>query len=296
MKLLVCPKDKDIAKEIARGTSSFLLGVKSYTTNQDCCFTVGEIKDIRKKYPSIEIFLLMNKNLYNDEIESLKKTLQTLDTFALQGIFFYDQAILYLHQKLGLKTPLVWNQTHLVTNYNTCNYYQQQGCSYALLAGEITLDEMLTIKKNTSLSLMVTVLGYPVMSHSRRKLLTHYFKYLKKPKTKDRYQIKETMKDTTYFLREDETGTSFYQGKCLNGSRPLFTLKENDFSYGVVFEQSMEEATLDQIIPLFHTILNNDFPKEEDRDKIVKQSVELLESDNTGFFYQSTIYKVKKNE
>lgn len=291
MNLLVCPKTKDLSLDIKRGITSFLLGVEEFTTNQEASFTLDELKEIKKTYPNIEIFLLLNKNLENREIEKTEKLLKEVDTLGLQGIFFYDQAILSIHNRLGLKTPLVWNQTHLVTNYNTCNYYYDKGCSYALVAGEITLDEILEIKEKTKLGLMVTILGYPIMSHSKRRLLTNYFKFLDKNKLKKRYEIKE--KERFFYVEEDDTGTSFYEGRLLNGTKALFSLLEKDFPYVVVFEKGIDDEKLDFILPLYLKILTKKNWTKEEQEEVISSSIEKLESDYTSFFYEETIYRVK---
>ena len=36
----------------------------------------------------------------------------------------------------------------MVTNYNTCNYYYDKGVNFAYISNEITLEEMIEIKKN----------------------------------------------------------------------------------------------------------------------------------------------------
>ncbi len=295
MQLLVCPKTKDISFEVEQGITSFLLGLKGYTTNQDCCYTLEELKDLLNKYPHIEVFILLNKNLFNKDLLNIEEILKELDKLSLKGIFFYDQAILSIHQRLALKTPLVWNQTHLVTNYNTCNYYLNQGVSYALLASEITLDEMLEIRKKTSLNLMVTILGYPVMSHSHRKLLTNYFKFIHKEKDKKTYEITEPVGKQNYLVQEDETGTSFYDALLLNGTKPLFSLVEADFSYGVIFEKEIDNKKLSKIIPLYQKIMKQGKFTDEEKDSFVQEANHILQSDSTGFFYKRTIYKVKKN-
>ena len=71
-----------------------------------------------------------------------------LDKMNITGVFFYDLAVLELKRELNLNIDLVWNQTHMVNNYKTCNYYYSKGVKYALLGKEITLDEILEIINN----------------------------------------------------------------------------------------------------------------------------------------------------
>ena len=212
-----------------------------------------------------------------------------MDSLPIAGIFFYDLAILRLAQELHLKIPIVWNQTHLVTNYQTCNYYFREGVSYALLSSEITLEEMLEIKKHTDMKLMATIFGYPIIAHSKRKLLSNYFASIQEEKEERPYEIQESVGHDPYLLREDSTGTTFFYHRFLNGTEPLFALKDANFSYGLVYEDG-DEPLMREVIETFQNIIAG----KEDKENAVARMNSLIGS-YTGFFYKKTIYKVKKN-
>lgn len=292
---MICPKKKEIEQEFNMGVRAFLFGLEGFATNCDTSLTIKEVHEMKTKYLEMELFLLMNKNIFNHELKNVEEILISLEQEKLSGIFFYDQAILSIHQRLGLKTPLVWNQTHMVTNYNTCNYYYEEGASFALVAGEITLDEIVEIKKNTKMKLMVTVLGYPVMSHSNRKLLSNYFEFVQEEKRKKVYTLNDAGKEGTSLVEEDKTGTTFYDGLLLNGTSVLFSLLEHDISYAVIYEKEISDEKLEKIIPLYLEILSKTNFSEEEKASYVEKSNEILQSNHTGFFFKKTIYKVKKN-
>lgn len=250
---------------------------------------MDEIRDLCEKYPEEEIFLSFNKNLFNHELPVVESILKELDSLPIAGIFFYDLAILRLAQELHLKIPIVWNQTHLVTNYQTCNYYFREGVSYALLSSEITLEEMLEIKKHTDMKLMATIFGYPIIAHSKRKLLSNYFASIQEEKEERPYEIQESVGHDPYLLREDSTGTTFFYHRFLNGTEPLFALKDANFSYGLVYEDG-DEPLMREVIETFQNIIAG----KEDKENAVSRMNSFIGS-YTGFFYKKTIYKVKKN-
>ena len=289
MKLLVVPKNTQIDHFCKLGVHSFLFGVKDFSTNFKTSLSLSEIRNICNEYPKEEIFLSMNKNLFNQELSSVRKILLELNSLPIAGIFFYDLAILQLSHELKLTIPLVWNQTHLVTNYQTCNYYFKQGVSYALVSSEITLDEMLDIKKNTDMKLMSTIFGYPIIAHSKRKLISNYFASIQKKKEEKSYEIHESMRQDPYLLQEDNTGTTFYYHRLLNGTEPLYSLKDANFAYGVVYDDC-EDEVMNEVICCFQQILNGKSDKEQ-----LNSHMKSLIGSYTGFFYQKTIYKVKKN-
>ena len=150
MKVLVEVASKEISNYVGR-CDALLLGLENFSVLNSVTFSVDEICKITKDYPDIDIFVKMDKNLFNNEIEDVRRVLEQFEQMSIRGVFFYDLAILELKQELSLALDLVWSQTHMVTNYRTCDYYYQQGVHYALLSKEITLDEILAIVKKSSI-------------------------------------------------------------------------------------------------------------------------------------------------
>ena len=286
MGLLIEPKDTNLDRFISLGYTSFLIGLKGLCNNIDNAITVDEILSLREKYKDIKLFIVMNKNIFNNELGLVEESLIKLNN-KIDGLLFYDLSILRLTKKNNLNIPLVWNQTYMVTNYNTCNYYKEMGCEYALLASEITLDEIKEIRSKTDIKLMVNIFGYPVMSHSNRKLISNYFNFINKEKLKNKYEITEVNKDTPYIVKEDNTGTSFIYGNLLNGTSALIELKDLDISYFIARED-VEEELFYKVLDNFNSIINNKY-----KDNIVEEMNKLI-GEYTGFFYKKSIYKVKK--
>ena len=162
-------------------TDGIILAIDKYSVESICTFSVDEIKDIVNNTDK-EVFIKFNKNILNDDIEDVKKILLELDKLNIKGIFFYDLAILQLKKELNLKLDLVWNQTHMVNNYKTCDYYYYKGVKYALLGKEITLEEIKEIINKSKITSMVEVISKPSVAFSKRKLLTNYYKDLGKEK------------------------------------------------------------------------------------------------------------------
>ena len=62
--------------------------------------------------------VLTVENLENDDIEDIKNILIELDSIGVNGVFFYDLAVLELKRELNLKLDLVWNYFHITFNLN----------------------------------------------------------------------------------------------------------------------------------------------------------------------------------
>ena len=115
---------------------------------------------------------------------------------------FYDLSVLSIVKRLNLNINLVWHQGHMVTNYNTCNYYYDKGCKYAYLATEITVDEIKEIKEKSPINLMAFLFGNPIVSFSKRKLLSNYETFSDN-KLEGDYQVINSLNSSNYFVKEN---------------------------------------------------------------------------------------------
>ena len=86
MKLLVSLKTLELESYL-KFTNSFLIGLKDYCVNYHEAST-NEIKNLLEKYPQIELFISINKNIFNEDIEDLKLKLQELAKLKIKGILF----------------------------------------------------------------------------------------------------------------------------------------------------------------------------------------------------------------
>ena len=261
-----------------------ILALDNYSVESIVSFSVDEIKNI-KNNTSKEIFVKINKNLMNEDIEKVKDILIELDKIGINGVFFYDLAILELKKELGLSIDLVWNQTHMVNNYKTCDYYYSKGCKYALLGKEITLDEIIEIINKSKITSMVEVVSKPSVAFSKRKLITNYYKDLGKEKS-DELIIREKLTDSNYHLIEDSNGTSFYLDIITNGTGVIKSLFENKCQYIIMREFGID--CFSELITDTKNYISNGCIDDNYINKYKKLG------DSTNFFFKKTIYKVKK--
>ena len=180
----------------------------------------------------------------------------------------------------------------MVTNYNTCNFYYNEGVKYGYLANEITLDEMIEIMNKSRMSFLVNIISHPVMAHSKRKLLTNYFKANNIKKEKDSYLLKEKG-NVNYIILEDDSGTTIRYGNIINGTKAIKSLIENSISYLVIDASYIDSNIIFKSLELLFLLKNNlDTPRYQE---LLGKLEKILGAD-TGFFYKKTIYKVKRGE
>lgn len=284
MKLVVIPSSNNLDQYIKIGAKAFIFGLKGFSVNCEVSLTLDEIDKVIIEYPEVEFFISINKNLFNDELEFIEKALIRLSKMRVAGVLFYDLAILNIKIKHNLDLDLVWNQTHMVTNYNTCNYYYEKGVKYGVLASEITKEEIIDIANKTKMRLMVNIFGHQVMSLSKRKLLTNYYKASGIETTEKKMSLYH--REEVLDLLEEDAGTSIIYGKVLNG---IDALEDIDVSYVILNEYDISEDLFKKVLSLYREYIDT-------KDKGIIDKVDALVGDYRGFLYNKTIYKVKKND
>ncbi len=265
-------------------TDGIILSLKDYAVQSIVYYELDEIKKIIDDNPTLEVFIKMNKNIFNDEIDKLKEILIELNKLNIKGIFFYDLAILNIKQELKLDIDLVWDQSHMVNNYRTCNYYYNEGVKYALLGKEITLEEIKEIVNKSKITSMVEVVSTPAIAYSKRKLLTNYFKSINKDK-KDTLEILEKVSNKSYIVKESNNGTSFYTKDIMNGTSIIKDLYSVNTPYIIMREEGIPD--FDELVNDTHDYIKNECSDEKYIEKYKKLG------DNTNFFFKETMYKVK---
>ena len=275
MKILVVPTNTNI-KKYEKNAQAFLFGLKNFSYTTKINLNINQIKKIKQQTDK-EIFIKIDKNIFNKDLEKLKHNLIELDKLNINGIMFYDLSVMSIAKNLNLKTPLIWNQNYFVTNYKTCKYYEKEGIQGAVISSEITKEEILEIRKNTKLTLFVNIFGYQMMAFSKRKLITNYFKYLKKKNLKKKNYIIE--KDKKYRIVETQEGTIILSDKILNGIKYKQLFEDNNINYLILGQTMIKDRPFLKILDIINNNKQEEIP--------IKNTDEL-------FLNKKTIYKVKK--
>lgn len=267
MKIAAIINNINQANNIQNYVDAYLLPIQDLSINYTNEFSIDDIKPIKSL--NKEVFVILNKNIHNDELNKLEKALKQIEKLNINGIIFYDIAIVNLKNKLNLKTPLVWAQEHLTTNYGTVNYWYEKGAQYAYLSSELTKREIDEIKSNTKAKLFVNIFGYIPMFTSRRHLVKNYLDTFNLNSKSNIHKLEKEGK--TYKITDAERGTTVYSNYILNATNTDFS----NIDYLVFNSNLIDVEKFKQVLKNYKNKKENSFPKE------------------TGFLYQETIYKVK---
>ena len=287
MQLVLVPSKKEDIN-IYSTIDNFIIGLKDFSVNYNFVMDIDQIIEFSNQFRNKNFFIAINKNIMNDDLNILEEIMIKLNSINVKGILFYDLSILSIKKRLNLDIDLIWNQGHMVTNYNTCNYYYDKGVKYAYLSNEITLEEMVEIKNNSKIKTFTLLFGYPIMAHSKRKLLTNYSISSNKDISKDTHKIVDKISNKEFIIKEDNIGTSILFGNIANHVLSLDVMINNDFDYGVIDTNNISEEVLIEMINILDRILLG-----EDLSLYKDRIIELI-GDDSCFLFKKTIYKVKR--
>ena len=156
MKILIYPKNIEEIESTKKLVDGYIIGIKDMSVNANMYIDdLSILKDINN-----DIFILLNKNMHNSDLEKLKEILINLNNYNIKGVLYYDVAVLTIYKTLDLNYDLVWSQEHLTTNLSTINYWNKFGVNYTYLSSDITEEEIIEISKNTKSKLIVNLFGY----------------------------------------------------------------------------------------------------------------------------------------
>ena len=277
MKLLGVIRDDNYLEYLDNGLDGIILPLENFSVDYFKYYSISDIKECRKSTDKL-LYVVINKMIFNNELDSLLNILKELETLKVDGAFFYDLAVLSLVKENKININLIYNGTHMVTNSNTINLYYDLGVKGVYLSNEITKDEVLNIRHNTKSDLFILLLGNPVVAMSRRNLLTSYFANKNKSKS-EIITIKEPKSGQEFLVKEDNNGTTFFYNKRLNLSNVYKELVECDINYGIIEQGDYSSLEYKELINAF---INFNKPK-----------IDKLAGHNRGFLYRETIYKVK---
>lgn len=283
-KIMTMPTKGNL-KKVLPYSDAILVGIKDMCVNIPGIFEMSEIKEIVAmcKEKGIEIFVALNKNIHTKDLEPLKDILSNIDILGLNGIFYYDISLVQLKKELQFKTPLVWSQEHLTTNYATMNYWHSQGIKYTYVSSEITLDEIEIIQKETTMNLIVPMFGYLPMFVSKRNLVNNYKEYFNLQDTSHYYELEK--EGRRYPIDNTNLGTVVYSSSILNGLKEFAQLESLNISYVTLNSYRIPTEQFIEVAKLFSS-----------RDYKSNKIDEMFINVDKGFLYKETIYRVKKNE
>ena len=214
--LLVTPKSvAHIATLIDKGADAFVLGEQKFGLRLAGEFdrdTLKEAVELIHQHGK-KAYVAVNGIFHNYHLNALEDYISYLHEINVDRIIFGDPAVvMYVKQQVH-PIPLNWDAEALVTNYFQCNYWGEKGAKRAVLARELSLEEILNIKQHANVEIEVQVHGMTCMFQSKRMLLGNYYTFQQRQMKIERNDVSKQLllydeeRDNKYPVYEDYNGT-----------------------------------------------------------------------------------------
>ncbi len=221
--LLVTPQSIEHIKAlIEAGADAFVIGEQKFGLRLAGDFNVGQVEEATAMIHAAgkKVYVAVNALFHNDRLDELDEYLKEMQRIGVDALLFGDPAVVMAVRELGITIPLHWSPETIATNWFQVNYWGERGAKRAVLARELSLDEVVEIKENTKHEIEVQVHGMTCMFQSKRSLLGNYFLYrdevmevenrkhnknmfLHDKERKNKYPIYEDMNGTHIFSPND---------------------------------------------------------------------------------------------
>ena len=140
MKLLIMPNSIKQVNELLENIDGIIVGLDKLCINMPYNFSLDEINELITicNENDKEIFISLNKNMFNSDLEYLKDTLIKLNTLDIDKILFYDLSVLSLVNKLNINKELVIYQDHLNNSIYSHNFNKKRNINSSFISSDFT--------------------------------------------------------------------------------------------------------------------------------------------------------------
>lgn len=241
-------------------------------------------------------YIMLNKVYYDNQIDDLKRLLKKINKLNIEAVIFSDIAIFNIVKENNLNINLIWHNK-LVTNSKSINFLEKRGLHGYFTTPEITLNEFIKIRRNTSLKAFIKLFGYTNMATSSRSLISNYFKYTKiNNDPNKKYYMYEKINKEFYPIIETDV-TNFFSSKVLNGIMEYKKIIDKKIDCMIYLDDYLiSKNAFYNVLEAFMALKNHPYDKKFalKLKKVIDSN--LFNNTDNGFLNKKTIVKVKKDE
>lgn len=237
------------------GISNFLFAIPKYSIGY---------KTIELSAIPDDSYIFLNRVFDCELVDSLKEHKNEFSRF--KGIIYEDIAVFNIFKETDLE--LIWYQNHFQTNYESINFWLQNGCTSCVISNEITESEINDIIDKSTKPLVLSILAKNQIMYSRRTLLTNFNKYNNLESFND-MSLEEKNTNNIFLARESDAGTIIYNNAYFNYVPLMKSIRDDKIKFYLVMNLDLE-------------------PKE------IKEILEGKTFGNDGFLNKKTVYRMSE--
>ena len=273
--------------------SVIIVGCRDFSQVTNNLLSNKELMHLSKlsKTKNKEIFVLINKMFFENEIAGLAKHLCFLNDIKINGIIFNDFAIKQICDENKLNFNLIYDSKNVNTNWGQLLFFKENNIQTISLSNELYKNEIKEISKNkNNANLMMQVEGYSLISFSRWKLLSNFAqqKNIKDDLLKKKLYIRENERKLANIIYETESGTYIFSGYNLSLIKHLDSIVSFNIDYIVINGFLNNEQWTNESLKIYNYALDlikqNNFTSSKKNELFGQIQSFNTEICNDGFF------------
>lgn len=202
------------------GVDTLYIGEDEFGLRLPHSFSQAEVKELTETAHRAgkKVYVAVNAIMHNDRIRKVVPYLEFLQDVGVDAITVGDPGVIHLMRKQDIRIPFIYDAQTLVTSARQINFWVKRGATGAVLARELTFEEIQNIQAQTAVPLEVQVYGATCIHQSKRPLVSNYLSFTgqKRDTTKGLYVAELKQPDFHYSIYEDVNGTHIFEAKDLN--------------------------------------------------------------------------------
>ena len=218
--------------ETFKKCSNFLLPHPKYSCSIVHTFNSSIINSVLEKYTEKSISLLIDKIIYENELEDVEKEIKYYYDKGVKHFFYSDLAIHTILSKLGLNEFGVYYNPTKITSIIEAEAYYDLLKTPVYVTTKVKVEDI--EKVTDKIPICYLLYGYRYLFYSKRKLISDFKdEYsLDIPAKNTLYELKEDTRDDLLPVYEDENGTFIYTSEPIDNFSDYN--KMHSLSYAIV--------------------------------------------------------------
>lgn len=213
-------------------------------SNRSILSSIGLAHSLNKK-----AYVLLDRVLFNDELEDLKVYLYKLEEKGCDGYFFSDLGVLSLLKEMGiLGKGIFYSQTQIVSSLEL-ESYASLGLKGVFVSNSLPLDDIFKASMRNLVG--VNVFGYRNLFYSRRLLLSAYkdeFNLKGKFIDSSKYLIREQKRESKSIIFENQYGTYVFTSYIDNHINQIAKFLDHHVSYILFDDNFIKPSLMEKVI------------------------------------------------
>lgn len=289
----------EIEAVLKAGADAITIGHEAYALRLPGSFDLTDTKEavqLTKSYQA-SLYVSMNALLHQHDLDNIEDYIDTLNSLGIDGIIFGDPAVFTIAKKVAPTINLHWNTETTTTNYRMINFWAQKGIKRAVLARELSLQNVLETKQQSKADIQAQIHGSTCIFHSKRELVTSYLTYTNQTHrpSKNNLFIQEQKRPEKYPIFEDYHGTHVLSSEdlCMIDYLPVLINGHVDslFIDGLLKTIEYQESVVSVYRRAINDVMKN--PSKDVDPGLINELQQLQRNQQplgTGFYFKEQIY------